>query len=174
VEAGIIRQLVEQGVIVVCLGGGGTPVYRDPVLRLEGVDAVIDKDHAAAVLGGEIGAEALLILTNVEGAYRGFGTPAQELLRQLTVDQAEALLRAGEFGTGSMGPKIEAALAFIRAGGRFATWRGSIAGSMPCAARRARRCTPEAESDVAEPGAQPGGHFMQAGTAVTGRTEGQG
>jgi carbamate kinase len=120
VEARIIRQLVEQGIIVICLGGGGTPVYRDPVLRLEGVDAVIDKDRAAAVLGAEIGAEALLILTNVEGAYRGYGTPGQELLRSLGVDHAEALLRAGEFGPGSMGPKVEASIAFIRAGGRFA------------------------------------------------------
>jgi len=120
VEARIIRQLVDQGVVVICLGGGGTPVYRDPVLRIEGVDAVIDKDRAAAVLGAEIGAEALLILTNVEGAYRGFGTPGQELLRRLTVAEAEALLQAGEFAAGSMGPKIEAAIAFIRAGGRFA------------------------------------------------------
>jgi carbamate kinase len=95
-------------------------VYRDPVLRLEGVDAVIDKDRAAAVLGAEIGAEALLILTNVEGAYRGFGTPGQELLRRLTVAEAEAFLQAGEFAAGSMGPKIEAAIAFIRAGGRLA------------------------------------------------------
>ncbi|NJD10153.1 MAG: carbamate kinase [Gemmatimonadetes bacterium] len=120
VEAGIIRQLVDQGVIVICLGGGGTPVYRDPVLRLEGVDAVIDKDRAAAVLGAAIGAETLLILTNVDGAYRGYGTPAQELLGELTAAQAEAMLEAGEFGAGSMGPKIEAALAFLRAGGRFA------------------------------------------------------
>ena len=120
VETPIIRQLVEQGVIVICLGGGGTPVYRDPVLRLEGVDAVIDKDRAAAVLAGEIGADALLILTNVDGAYRGYGTAAQELLRDLTVSQAEALLRAGEFGSGSMGPKIEAAIGFVRAGGHCA------------------------------------------------------
>jgi carbamate kinase len=90
------------------------------VLRLEGVDAVIDKDLAAAVLAGEIGADALLILTNVEGAYRGYGTAAQELLRSLTVAEAEALLRAGEFGPGSMGPKVQAAVSFVRSGGRFA------------------------------------------------------
>jgi len=120
VEGAIIRQLVDQGVIVICVGGGGTPVYRDPVLRLEGVDAVIDKDRAAAVLGAEIGAEALLILSNVEGAFRAFGTPEQQLLRSLRVTEAERLLQAGEFGTGSMGPKIEAAIAFIRHGGKRA------------------------------------------------------
>lgn len=119
-EAPIIRQLVAQGVIVISIGGGGTPVYQDPVLRLEGVDAVIDKDRAAAVLAKEIGAEALLILTNVEGAFRGFGTPGQELLHELPLAHAEQLLAAGEFGVGSMGPKIEAAAAFIRAGGSAA------------------------------------------------------
>jgi carbamate kinase len=120
IEAPIISQLVEQGVIVICAGGGGTPVYRDPVLRLEGVDAVIDKDRAAAVLAGEIGAEALLILTNVEGAYRGFGSEHQVLLRSLTVAEAEALLHAGEFGSGSMRPKVEAAISFLKSGGRYA------------------------------------------------------
>jgi carbamate kinase len=120
IEAPIIRQLVEQGTIVICLGGGGTPVYSHPVLRLEGVDAVIDKDRAAAVLATGIDAEALLILTNVEGAYRGYGTPGQELLTTLPVADAERLLATGEFGVGSMGPKIEAAAAFIRGGGRTA------------------------------------------------------
>lgn len=120
VEAPIIRQLVEQGVIVISIGGGGTPVYRDPVLGLEGVDAVIDKDRAAAVLAAEIGAEALLILTNVDGAYLGYGTPEQKLLRELDIDEAERLLAAGQFGAGSMGPKIEASAAFLRHGGRVA------------------------------------------------------
>jgi carbamate kinase len=117
VEAAQIRHLVEQDVIVIAAGGGGTPVYRDPVLRLEGVDAVIDKDRAAEVLAREIGAGVLLILTNVDGAYRAFGTPSQELLRELPVEAAEALLAAGEFGQGSMGPKVEAAIAFVRSGG---------------------------------------------------------
>ena len=120
VEAPLIGQLVAQGAIVICLGGGGTPVFHDPVLRLEGVDAVIDKDRAAAVLAAGIDAEALLILTNVDGAYRGYGTPGQELLRTLAVAEAERLLGDGEFGVGSMGPKIEAAAAFIRGGGRAA------------------------------------------------------
>jgi carbamate kinase len=117
VEAPQIRHLVERDVIVIAAGGGGTPVYRDPVLHLEGVDAVIDKDRAAAVLGRELGAALLLILTNVEGAYRAWGTPEQELLREIRVEEAEAMLAAGEFGKGSMGPKVEAAVAFIRNGG---------------------------------------------------------
>src|SRR5690606_35386970 len=82
VEAGQIRRLVEDEVIVIAAGGGGTPVYRDPVLRLEGVDAVIDKDRAAEVLAADIGAGALLILTNVDGVYRSFDTPQRELLRE--------------------------------------------------------------------------------------------
>jgi carbamate kinase len=116
-EAEQIRHLVERDVIVIAAGGGGTPVYRDPVLRLEGVDAVIDKDRAAEVLAREINAGVLLILTNVDGAYRAFGTPQQELLRELRADEAQVLLDAGEFGQGSMGPKVEAAVSFVRAGG---------------------------------------------------------
>jgi carbamate kinase len=117
VEARQIRRLVDAGAIVIAAGGGGTPVYHDPRLRLEGVDAVVDKDRAAEILGREIGAAVLLILTNVEGAYRGFGTPQQELIREVRADEAQELLDAGEFGQGSMGPKIEAAIAFVRGGG---------------------------------------------------------
>ena len=120
VEGNQIRQLVDQGTIVIAAGGGGTPVYRDPVLRMEGVDAVIDKDRAAAVLGKDLGAETLLILTNVDGAYRAFGTPDQERIREMTVDEAETMFRNGEFGSGSMGPKVEAAMSFIRNGGKTA------------------------------------------------------
>jgi carbamate kinase len=120
VEREQIRRLVDAGTIVIAAGGGGTPVYRDPVLRLEGVDAVVDKDRAAEVLALDIGADALLILTNVEGAYRRFGTPEQELLRRLSAGEAAALLAAGEFGKGSMGPKVEAAVSFVRGGGRRA------------------------------------------------------
>jgi carbamate kinase len=120
VEAEQIRRLLDDDVIVIAAGGGGTPVYHDPVLRLEGVDAVIDKDRAAEVLGNEIGAAVLLILTSVDGAYRAFGTPHQELLREVRADEAEQLLAAGEFSAGSMGPKIEAACDFVRSGGHRA------------------------------------------------------
>lgn len=120
VEAEQIRRLVAADVIVIAAGGGGTPVYHDPALRLEGVDAVIDKDRAAEVLAAELNAAVLLILTNVDGVYSAFGTPDQQLLSELPVAEADRMLAAGEFGEGSMGPKVEAAVAFIRSGGRRA------------------------------------------------------
>ncbi|MGQ0562121.1 MAG: amino acid kinase family protein [Gemmatimonadota bacterium] len=120
VEARQIVGLVERGTIVIAAGGGGIPVYRDPVLRLEGVDVVIDKDRAAAVLGRAIGAQVLLILTSVEGVYRDFGKPEQRLLSTLSLDQATALLNAEELGAGSMRPKVEAAISFLERGGKRA------------------------------------------------------
>lgn len=120
VECEEIRRLIESGTIVIAAGGGGTPVYRHPVLRLEGVDAVIDKDRAAAVLARGIDAEALLILSNVEGVYQGWGTDDEKLLSELSVRQADELLRGDELGKGSMAPKVEAAVSFVKAGGRKA------------------------------------------------------
>jgi carbamate kinase len=120
VEAAQIKKLVNDGTIVIAAGGGGTPVYRDPVLRIEGVDAVIDKDRAAAVLARDLDAETLLILTNVDAAYRDFGTPGQQRIDVMDVAEAEAMLEKGVFGSGSMGPKVEAAIAFIRNGGKTA------------------------------------------------------
>lgn len=120
VERNQIRRLVDGGTIVIAAGGGGTPVYRDPVLRLEGLDGVIDKDRAAAVLANSIGAQDLLVLTSVDGVYRGFGTERQELMRSLSVAEAQSLLDSGELGRGSMAPKVEAAIAFIQQGGQRA------------------------------------------------------
>ncbi len=120
VERDLVRTLVGHGTIVIAAGGGGTPVYHDPRLRLEGVDAVIDKDRAAEVLAREIDADAFLILTNVDGVYRHYGTPAAELIRSMTAAEAEALLAGEDLGRGSMAPKVEAALEFVRGGGRIA------------------------------------------------------
>ena len=120
VEKKQIKRLIERGTIVIAAGGGGTPVYRDPVLMLEGVDAVIDKDRAAAVLAEAIGADVLLILTNVDGVFRQFGTSREKLLRTLTLNDARQLLAGGELGQGSMAPKVEAALAFLEQGGKRA------------------------------------------------------
>jgi carbamate kinase len=120
VEREMIRTLVAEGHLVIAAGGGGCPVYPHPEYGLDGIDAVIDKDRAAAILGRDIGAEALVILTDVDAVYRGFGTPGQEALRRLTLAEAEALLASGELGSGSMAPKLEAAADFVRHGGRRA------------------------------------------------------
>src|SRR5437870_6191885 len=116
VEREMIHHLVAAGHIVVACGGGGPPVYDDPTLRLEGLDAVADKDRVAAILGREIAADVLLILTNVDAVYHAYGTPQQKAIRRLTLAQADHLLAGKELGTGSMRPKVEAAAAFVRAG----------------------------------------------------------
>jgi len=120
VERDMIRDLVAAGHIVVACGGGGPPAYRDPVLGLEGIDAVADKDRVAAVLGREIAADVLLILTNVDAVYHGYGTKHQRAVRHLDLASADHLLAGKELGTGSMRPKVEAAADFVRAGGRRA------------------------------------------------------
>jgi carbamate kinase len=120
VEKQHIVRLVEGGTIVIAAGGGGIPVYRDPLLKTEGMDAVIDKDRAAAVLGKEIGAEVLLILSNVDGVFENFGTPNEKLLRDLSLEEARILLASGQLGKGSMAPKVEAAISFIENGGERA------------------------------------------------------
>src|SRR5216110_3796046 len=116
----MIHHLVAAGHIVVACGGGGPPVYDDPTLRLEGLDAVADKDRVAAILGREIAADVLLILTNVDAVYHAFGTPQQTAIRRLNLAQADHLLAGKELGTGSMRPKVEAAAEFVRTGGERA------------------------------------------------------
>ena len=116
VEASVITQLVADGVIVVASGGGGVPML-DVGPRLVGVEAVVDKDLAAAILARDVGAKVLLDLTDVKGVYRGFGTDGEELIERLTVAEAKAMLAAGELGTGSMAPKVQAAVNFLESGG---------------------------------------------------------
>ncbi len=118
VELPAIRHLLEGGSIVIAAGGGGPPVYQDPLLGLEGVDAVVDKDRVAAILARQLEAEALVILTNVDAVYQGWGTPAARPLRRLSVAEAEAMIAAGAFDAGGMRPKVEAAAGFAGAGGR--------------------------------------------------------
>src|SRR5947209_6125591 len=105
----MVRHLVSAGHIVVACGGGGPPIDDDPKLRLEGIDAVADKDLVAAILGRDIGADVLLILTNVDAVFRAYGTPHQEAIRRMDLAQAEHLLAGKELGTGNMRPKVEAA-----------------------------------------------------------------
>jgi carbamate kinase len=119
VEAPVIKDLVGDGVIVISSGGGGVPVVEEGP-RLVGVEGVVDKDLAACILARDVEADALLILTDVEGVYEEFGTPEQRLLTRLTPDEARRMLEAGEFGTGSMKPKVEAAVDFVEGGGKAA------------------------------------------------------
>lgn len=119
VELPLIRRLIDQGVIVVAAGGGGPPVYDHPLLGWEGVEAVVDKDRVAAILAHQLGAEVLMILTDVDAVYAGWGTPAARPLRRLTLAEVDALVAAGGVNEGDMRPKVEAAAGFVRtAGGR--------------------------------------------------------
>ena len=114
VELPAIRTLVEAGTIAIACGGGGIPVTRRDG-RLRGVDAVIDKDRASALLATALGAERLVVLTDVDALYRDFGTPSARPLAELAADEAAAML-AG-LAEGSMRPKLEAAATFVRDAG---------------------------------------------------------
>ena len=115
-ELPAIQAALESDALVIACGGGGIPVVfrRD---RLAGIDAVIDKDRASALLAWELEAELFLISTGVPQVALNYGTPAQQQLERMSVTEARAYLREGQFPAGSMGPKIEAALAYLDRGG---------------------------------------------------------
>ncbi len=117
VEAPTIRKLVEGGTIVIAAGGGGIPVYIDGKGNYEGLDAVIDKDLASAVVASEIGADVLAILTSVDKVALDYGRPNQKELDTMTISEARRYYDQGYFPPGSMGPKIEAAIKFLEGGG---------------------------------------------------------
>jgi carbamate kinase len=119
VEKREIKRLIDMDFIVICCGGGGIPVIRDG-RSFCGVDAVIDKDLASAKLAEEVGVDIFIIATDEKGAAINYGKPDQKYLRRLTVDKAEEYLNTGQFPPGSMGPKIEATVRFIRNGGKRA------------------------------------------------------
>lgn len=119
VEAHAVKELVEQGKIVIAAGGGGPPVYDDPVLLWEGVDAVVDKDRVAAILAERLRADTLLLLTDVDGVYRDWGTDGATRIPRLELPGAAQLLEGGTLGEG-MRPKVEAAVQFVRSGGHRA------------------------------------------------------
>ena len=116
-EEGAIRELVEHGTTVIAAGGGGVPVVVDGAGRPQGVEGVVDKDLAAVVLARTVGARTLLLLTDVDGVYRDFGTPRQARLERLDGNGARRLLADGQAARGSMAPKVEAAAAFADLGG---------------------------------------------------------
>ncbi len=114
VEAEAVNRLLASGVIVIASGGGGIPVKRNPDGSLSGVEAVIDKDRAGFKLAQAVKADRFLILTDVENACLGYGTAQEKPLGQISVEEAERYLRDGHFLAGSMGPKMEAAVRFVR------------------------------------------------------------
>ena len=137
-ERAVVAELAAAGVIVVCGGGGGIPVARDEAGRWHGVEAVVDKDRAAALLAIEIGASALVIVTDVDGVYRRWGRPDAQLIREATV----AELRALTFEAGSMGPKVDAACTFVERTGHTAAIGSLTAASALLAGSAGTRILP--------------------------------
>ena len=117
-EARTLHTLLDAGYVVTAAGGGGIPVVRTPDGDLEGVDAVIDKDLTAALLAGQLHADVLVIATDVAHAVLGYGTADAHPIGRVGVAEMEKYAAEGHFASGSMGPKVEAALRFARTGGR--------------------------------------------------------
>jgi len=121
INSEIVQKLIKQGVIVITGGGGGIPVSNNSQGNLSGLEAVIDKDLTSALLAREIGIDHLLILTSTHHVSINFGTRHQQELKTVTVDQLERHMADGQFPAGSMGPKVEAVINFLRNGGKRAT-----------------------------------------------------
>ncbi len=119
-EAEPIKVMFDKGYIVICGGGGGIPVSLNRHNTYYGIEAVIDKDLTSALIANEVGAETLVIMTGVEYAYIGYGTPNQRALTNVTADELTTHLEHGEFADGSMKPKIKACLQFLQHGGKEA------------------------------------------------------
>jgi carbamate kinase len=118
VQGKVIQELMDLGVIVIAAGGGGIPVTAGNESR--GVEAVIDKDLGAAVLAKVVKAGVLMILTDVEKVFLDYNKPGQRPIEKMTVDECKSLLGQNQFPAGSMGPKIESAVAFLESGGERA------------------------------------------------------
>ncbi len=118
VHVAAVRQLLDGGYVVIAAGGGGIPMIRTEKGYLRGVEAVVDKDYTSSLLATALGAEQLIILTGVPRVALYYNTPRQRWIERMTVEDAERYMRAGHFPPGSMGPKIEAAIAFLQHGGR--------------------------------------------------------
>lgn len=120
VEIDAIKSLIADGHLVVAAGGGGIPVVADDAGVFTCVEAVVDKDYAAATLAAAIGADALVIVTAVDAVKLDFGKSSERAVHRLTADEAADYLDAGQFPAGSMGPKVRAASRFVRGGGQVA------------------------------------------------------
>lgn len=123
IEKREIKRLINAGFLVICCGGGGIPVVRNG-RAFNGVDAVIDKDLASSLLAVEVGAELLVIVTDVEGVLSDFGTPKEKLIQRFSIKDAIDFLGHNQTGKGSMEPKVEAAVRFLKHGGKRAVITG--------------------------------------------------
>lgn len=118
VESHAIAEMIRTGTIVIACGGGGIPVIRKDGSEYEGIDAVIDKDLGSEKLAEAVGAEVLLILTNVDSVKLAYGTPGERSIDRMTASEAKDLLNQGQFPLGSMGPKVLACIRFVEHGGK--------------------------------------------------------
>ena len=119
IELEVIRSILDRGILVIAAGGGGIPVVREDGL-FRGVDAVIDKDRASVLLAVELAVDLLVFSTDADHIYLQFKQPGQRALKRVSVDELRTYYEAGEFPPGSMGPKVEAAMRFLQAGGKEA------------------------------------------------------
>ena len=120
VQLPTIKRLLDQGVTVVCCGGGGIPVVRADDGSIDGIEAVVDKDRVSALLGAQLGAQRLFLTTGTDAIYKDFSTPQRARIESLTIGRARTMADEGQFPAGSMGPKVEAAISFVESGGKEA------------------------------------------------------
>jgi len=113
-----IHDLVLSGKIVITAGGGGIPVIINGKGLFQGVEAVIDKDYAASLIAQEVGVDLFIILTNVDRVYLNYGKPNEKPIKKMTIEKAKKYLSQGQFPTGSMGPKVKAAIEYIKHQGK--------------------------------------------------------
>ncbi len=118
VEKDLIKELMEKGVLTVAVGGGGIPVLKESNGMIKGVEAVIDKDRASSLIARILDVDIFMILTGVDEVYLNYGKSDQKVLRELKVSDAKAYLSDNQFPSGSMGPKVEAAISFVEKTGR--------------------------------------------------------
>jgi carbamate kinase len=120
VEVDAIQSLLEKGFVVVAVGGGGIPVVERPSGFIRGIEAVIDKDFASSLLAKNVGADLLVISTAIEKVALHFNQPNQQWLDRITVAEAEQYIAEGHFAPGSMLPKVQAIVKFLKEGGKQA------------------------------------------------------
>ena len=141
-EIGAVKSLLDAGVVVVAAGGGGVAVIDSAVGVMTGAAAVIDKDHASSLLARQLRAEQLVISTSIDKAYLDFGKPRQHPIDSMTVAEAQRYIAEGHFGPGSMLPKVEATVAFLKHGGREAIITDAAHFSLALAGRAGTHIVP--------------------------------